>query len=276
MPKFSNKGVDIYYEDYGQGPAVVMLHGWPLSHKMFEYTTKELVAAGFRAISYDRRGFGASARPWDGYDYDTLTSDLHALLNELDLEDATILGFSMGGGEVARYFTKYGNERVGKAVLVSSVVPIVKKTANNPDGVPQDAFDDIMEGLNTDRVKFVAGFGKNFYNYSNNPLASNDVSEKQLDFDWSIMAHASGRATRQTAYSWYETDFRADARNINVPTLIIHGDEDKVVPIATAGEQAAKLIPNNRYEVIEGAPHGLFATHPDQFHKILLDFLRTA
>lgn len=283
MPKvktsdtFKNNRVELYYEDYGQGQPIVLIHGWPLSGKMFEGQIGALVDAGYRVITYDRRGFGDSARPWNGYDYDRLTTDLHDLLNELDLQNTVLLGFSMGGGEVARYCAKYGSERLAGAVLVSSIVPIVKQTDNNPDGVPQENFDEIMNGLNADRVGFLKEFGKNFYNYKSGLLSvgGNDVSEAHLHYDWSVMSHASPRATKQCAYSWYETDFRADARKITVPTLIIHGDDDNVVPKATAGDQAAKLIPNNRYEVIEGAPHGLVVTQRDKFNGILTDWLRT-
>ena len=280
MPKvktsdtYKNEPVELYYEDYGSGQPIVLIHGWPLSGKMFEAQIEPLVNNGYRVITYDRRGFGNSSRPWDGYDYDRLATDLHDLITELDLNNCIILGFSMGGGEVARYCTKFGTERIAAAVLVSSIVPIVKQTDDNPDGVPQDAFDGIVEGLNKDRVGFLAEFGKNFYNYKDGLLSSNDISDKHLHYDWSIMAHASPRATKQCAYSWYETDFRADARSFDVPTLIVHGDADEIVPKATAGDQAAKLIPNNRYEVIEGAPHGLVATHTETFNGILLDFLR--
>ena len=283
MPKittsdsYKDQPVELYYEDYGQGQPIVLIHGWPLSGKMFEGQVGALVDAGYRVITYDRRGFGSSARPWNGYDYDRLSTDLRDLLNELDLQNAVILGFSMGGGEVARYCAKFGGERLAGAALVSSVVPIVKKTDDNPDGVPQDAFDEIMNGLKTDRVGFLKEFGKDFYNYKGGlmSVAGNDVSEAHLHYEWSIMSHASPRATKQCAYSWYETDFRADARQMNVPTLIVHGDADKVVPQATAGDQATQLIPNNRYEVIEGAPHGLVATHREEFNTLLLDWLRT-
>lgn len=273
--KQKNENVKIYYTDYGQGQPVILIHGWPLSHKMWEGQIQALVDAGYRVIAYDRRGFGQSDRPWNDYSYDRLANDLRDLIMELDLENCVITGFSMGGGEVARYFAKYGNDRIAAAALISSIVPIVKKTNDNPDGVPRDAFDGIMAGLKKDRVDFLGNFGKNFYNYDDSmiKLSENKVSEKHLHFDWNIMSHASPRATIQCAHSWYETDFRKDARTINVPTLIVHGKADNVVPKETAGDQAAKLISNNQYEIMEGAPHGLVATHRDEFNKIFIDFL---
>ncbi|NJC25270.1 alpha/beta fold hydrolase [Neolewinella antarctica] len=274
MPFFTNdkspNPADIHYEDYGSGKPVILIHGWPLSLRAWEPQIPALVEAGHRVISYSRRGFGVSSAPWSGYDYTTLASDLRALILKLDLQDVTLVGFSMGGGEVVRYFTEYGADRISKAALISSIIPLVLKKDDNPDGVPQSELDGIMTALKTDRVGFLKTFVKNFYNYK---LLNHDVSEGQLEYDWSIAAYASPRATLETAKSWGTTDFRSECKNVTVPTLIVHGTSDNIVPKATAGDQAAELIPNNTYKTIDGAPHGLNVTHKDELNKILIDFL---
>ena len=274
MPFFTNDqatpAADIHYEDYGSGKPVVLIHGWPLSHRAWEPQVATLVDAGYRVISYCRRGFGISSAPWDGYDYSTLASDLHALLNELDLQDVTLVGFSMGGGEVVRYFTDFGGERVTKAALISSIIPLVPQKDDNPDGVPQEQLDGIMQQLKTDRVGFLKDFVKNFYNYG---LLKHSVSQGQLEYDFTIASHASPRATIKAAEAWATTDFRPECKNVSVPTLIVHGEADNIVPIATAGNQAADLIPDNEYHTIADGPHGLNVTHRDQLNEILLEFL---
>ena len=274
MPFFTNDqatpAADIHYEDYGSGKPVVLIHGWPLSHRAWEPQVATLVDAGYRVISYCRRGFGISSAPWDGYDYSTLASDLHALLNELDLQDVTLVGFSMGGGEVVRYFTDFGGERVTKAALISSIIPLVPQKDDNPDGVPQEQLDGIMQQLRTDRVGFLKDFVKNFYNYG---LLKHSVSQGQLEYDFTIASHASPRATIKAAEAWATTDFRPECKNVGVPTLIVHGEADNIVPIATAGNQAADLIPDNEYHTIADGPHGLNVTHRDQLNEILLEFL---
>lgn len=275
MPFITNKEtkepVDIFYEDYGSGQPVLLIHGWPLSRKAWEQQVWKIVDEGFRCISYDRRGFGVSSAPWDGYDYSALASDLHTIIDELSLEDVAIVGFSMGGGEVVRYFTDYGAEKISKAALISSIVPLVKKKNDNPDGVPEEALNEIKNALQSDRVGFLKNFHKGFYNYEKN---KDRVSQAQLDYDFIIASHASPRATIQAALSWMHTDFRPELKNVTVPTLIVHGDADETVPIATSAEQAAKGIANNTYEIIEGAPHGLNITHAEELNKILIDFLK--
>jgi len=268
----SDQSVDIYYQDYGSGKPVILIHGWPLSHRAWEGQVSRLVDNGYRVISYDRRGFGVSSSPWDGYDYTSLASDLREIILHLDLDHCTIVGFSMGGGEVVRYFTEYGNDRIAKAGLVSSIIPLVAQKDDNPDGVPQDALNDIMAALKNDRVGFLKGFHQNFYNYDDN---KDKISEAQLEYDWVIASHASPRATIKCAESWATTDFRSELKNVNVPTLIVHGDADNIVPKATSADQAAEGIPNNTYKVIEGGPHGLNATHTEQLNDILLDFLKS-
>ncbi len=275
MPFITNKKakepVDIFYEDYGNGQPVILIHGWPLSRKSWEQQVWKIVEEGFRCISYDRRGFGISSQPWDDYDYSTLASDLYTLIEGLDLEDAIIVGFSMGGGEVVRYLTDYGANKIAKAALISSIIPLVKKKDDNPDGVPQDALNDIKESLQKDRVGFLKEFGKGFYNYDKN---KDRVSEAQLDYDFTIASFASPRATIQTALAWMDTDFRSELKNVTVPTLIVHGDADETVPQATSADQAAKGIADNTYEVIQGAPHGLNVTHADELNRILISFLK--
>ena len=274
MPFITNKKsktpVDVFYEDYGSGQPVILIHGWPLSRKSWEQQVWKIVEEGFRCISYDRRGFGISSQPWGEYDYSALASDLDTLIEGLDLKDAVIVGFSMGGGEVVRYLTDYGSDKIAKAVLISSIVPLVKKKNDNPDGVPEEALNEIIDSLQKDRVGFLKEFGKGFYNYKDN---KDKVSEAQLDYDFSIASHASPRATIQTALAWMETDFRSELKNVDVPTLIVHGDADETVPKATSADQAANGIADNTYEVIKGAPHGLNITHADELNEILISFL---
>jgi pimeloyl-ACP methyl ester carboxylesterase len=267
------KGENVYinYQDSGEGQPVILIHGWPLSHRMWENQVQQIVDAGFRCIAYDRRGFGDSDRPWSNYDYTSLAQDLRALIEQLNLRDCVLVGFSMGGGEVVRYLSMFGNDRVSKVVLISSIIPIVKKTTDNPDGVPEDKLNEIMEALQTKRVTFLAEFSKQFYNYSDN---KDTVSEEQLQYDWTIASAASPRGTIETAKAWANTDFRSELRNVNVPTLIVHGDADQIVPIKTSSGQAEKGIRNNKYVVIKGGPHGIFLTHKEQLNNVLLEFLR--
>lgn len=275
MPFITNKKakqpVDIFYEDYGTGQPVILIHGWPLSRKSWEQQVWKIVDEGFRCISYDRRGFGISSQPWGEYDYSALASDLNVIIDGLDLNDVVIVGFSMGGGEVVRYLTDYGADKIAKAALISSIIPLVKEKDDNPEGVPEDALNGIKDALQKDRVGFLKEFGKGFYNYKDN---RDRVSEAQLDYDFIIASHASPRATIQTALAWMHTDFRSELKNVTVPTLIVHGDADETVPKATSADQAAKGIANNTYEVIKGAPHGLNITHADELNKILITFLK--
>lgn len=264
--------IRVFYEDLGEGRPIVFIHGWPLSYEMWEYQVPELIKAGYRCITYDRRGFGQSSKPSSGYDYDTLTDDLKLLLDELDLIDVVLVGFSMGGGEVVRYFSKYGGERVTKAVLISSVVPSMLKTDSNPNGVPQKEFDKMAEGIKNDRIGFLDDFGKQFFGVN---IINHPVSNPLLEHFRNLAAKASPIATLECAGAFSQTDFTDEMDSINVPTLIIHGDADKTVPIETAGERAARMIPNNQFVVYEGAPHGLFYTHKDRLNADLMDFIRS-
>ena len=269
----TDAGVNLYYTDLNPGNAkatVVLIHGWPLHHAMWDYQLAELPLHGIRVIAYDRRGFGMSDKPATGYDYDTLTADLKAILDGLDLQDVTLAGFSMGGGEVARYFGTYGGARVSKAVLISAVTPFMLKTDNNPDGVDQSVFEEMTMQMTKDRADFLQTFAKAFYGVN---LLSHPVSEAHLMGDFGRAYMASHRATLDCANSFATTDFRRDVAAINVPALIIHGDEDKTVPIESSGEQTAKLMPNAQYIVYSGAPHGLFVTEKDRFNQDLVNFI---
>lgn len=268
--KTTGEEIQISYNDYGEGRPVVLIHGWPLSKEMWEYQLNDLVGSGHRCISYDRRGFGKSSKPWNDYSYDALTADLNAVLEELDLQDVTLVGFSMGGGEVARYFSLYGSARVSKAVLISSVTPYMAKTSGNPDGVDPSVFDEMMDNMKKDRIDFLDTFGKQFFGVN---LIKHPVSTPMLEYYRMLASMASPRATQQCAIAFAQTDFRPDLQAIDVPTLIIHGDSDKTVPIEASGERTAKMIPGSKYLVYDGAPHGLFYTHREKLNKDLVDFM---
>ncbi|GAA4424720.1 bromoperoxidase [Pontibacter saemangeumensis] len=265
------ENVYINYQDSGEGQPVILIHGWPLSHRMWENQVQAIVEAGFRCIAYDRRGFGDSDRPWNNYDYDSLALDLRTLIEQLDLRDCILVGFSMGGGEVVRYLSRFGDDRIAKAVLISSVIPLVKKTDANPDGVPEEKLNEIMDSLQNNRVAFLAAFSKQFYNYADQ---KDKVSKQHLQYDWGIASAASPRATIETAKAWANTDFRQELRNVRVPTLIVHGDADQIVPIETSSEQSSKVIRDNKYVVIKDGPHGLFITHKEELNSLLIDFLK--
>ncbi len=267
----SSSPASLYYEDWGSGKPVVFIHGWPLSHEMWEYQLTDLPKHGLRCIAYDRRGFGKSSKTWAGYDYDTLAGDLKAVLDELDLKDVTLVGFSMGGGEVARYFGLYGGERISKVVLISSVLPYLLKTNDNPDGVDPEVFTKITDKLKDNRTDFLEGFGKQFFGVG---VISHPVSEAYLQWNLTLASLGSPKATLDCARSFSETDFRQDVKKINVPALIIHGDSDKTVPIQSSSDQTAKILTNADYIVYEGAPHGLYFTERKRLNEDLLSFIR--
>lgn len=262
--------VSIAYNDYGSGRPVVLIHGWPLSKEMWEYQISELVYANLRVIAYDRRGFGHSAKPWDHYDYDTLADDLNALIEQLDLRDAVLVGFSMGGGEVVRYLSRYGSDRIAKVVLVAAVTPYLAQTPDNPEGVDQSVFTGMLQQIKEDRIGFLDDFGKMFFGVN---LVNRPVSTPLLEYYRMLASVASPRATEQCVLSFSQTDFRPDLPQVTVPTLIIHGDADKTVPIKVSGAQTAALIPGSQYVVYEGAPHGLFYTHKERLNQDLIKFI---
>ena len=282
MHKESNSGIDLFIEtapnvklyvkDYGQGKPVILIHGWPLSNEMWEYQIDALIANNCRVITYDRRGFGKSSQPWDGYDYDTLSDDLKAIIEHLNLNDVTLVGFSMGGGEVVRYFSRHGGKGISKAVFISSVTPFLLQTESNPNGVPQEKYDGMAEQIKADRIGFLDNFGKIFFGVS---FISKPISTPLLDYYRMLCSFASPRATLKCAVSFSTTDFRSEMTAVHVPTLIIHGDEDKTVPIEITSEVATKLIPDNKFIVYEGAPHGLFYIEKDKLNNDLVTFLNS-
>ncbi len=264
---------ELFYEDRGQGQPIVLIHGWPLSGAMWETQVNDLVAAGFRCITYDRRGFGRSGRPMGGYDYDTFAADLHDLITALDLESFALVGFSMGGGEVARFIGRYGTSKVTAAALVSAVPPFLLKTPDNPEGIDGKMFDGMIQGIKKDRIDFLDGFFPQFFNRdSGTKTPSDDV----IAYSKSIAWIASPVGTQECIIAFGTTDFRHDLAKFDVPTIVIHGDQDRIVPIDVSGKRSAEMIMGSRLEVIEGAPHGLTATHPERVSELLRDFLRSA
>ena len=260
---------ELYYTDLGQGAPVVLIHGWPLSHQMWESQSNALVDAGYRVVAYDRRGFGRSGQPAGGYDYDTFASDLNDLMTTLDLRGATLAGFSMGGGEVARYIGRYGQERVAKAMLLGAVPPFLLQTPDNPDGAPKALFDGMLAGVKQDRMAFLADFFPNFYNAD-----TGQVHPDLIPFSKAIAWLASPLGTQQCIVAFGTTDFRDDLRKITVPTLVAHGDDDRIVPFAISGKKSHEMIRGSRLEVLQGAPHGFAATHAEQLNRLMLDFLK--
>ena len=249
---------------------VVLIHGWPLSGSSWEKQVAALLGAGYRVITYDRRGFGQSDKPTTGYDYDTFADDLHKLMTELDLHDAALVGFSMGGGEVARYLGKYGHQRVSKAVFISAVPPYLLKTLDNPEGVAGKIFDGIRNAIVADRQTFLSQFLSDFYNF--NILGGKLVSEQVLKSNLKVAINASVKGTVDCVSAW-TTDFREDLARIDVPTLAIQGDADRILPIAATGKRLPEFIKGCKLVVIEGGPHGITWTHAEQVNHELLDFL---
>lgn len=267
----ASEEVQIFYQDIGRGKPVVLIHGWPLNLEMWEYQFNELPKHNIRVIAYDRRGFGKSSRPWEGYDYDSFASDLNTLLETLDLYDVTLVGFSMGGGEVARYLSKYNTSgRVTKAALISAVTPYLLKTDDNPTGLPQDMFDTIKTQLEEDRPKFLEGFSKMFYGVH---LFSNPVSEAILERDAVLAYQGASYATIKSMQAWSTTDFRADLAKITIPLLVLHGKADETVPIDASAEETVKLVPQAEYIVYDDAPHGLYYTHKNRFNEDIINFV---
>ncbi len=263
--------VQLAYNDYGSGQPLILIHGWPLNFAMWEHQIAYFVDKGFRVITYDRRGFGNSSKPWHGYTYNDFAKDLHDLIEGLELNDVLLAGFSMGGGEVARYIGKYGTKRLSKAVFISSVVPFMLKTEDNPDGVDVSVFDGMKEGIDQDRAAFFKEFGKNFVNIDKN---SDRVSQAQVDYNWYVACSASKKATLDCVDAFGKTDFREDCKKIDIPTLVIHGDDDAIVPIDVSGKKAAELIDGAKFEILKDAPHGVTFTHHQELNSILIDFFK--
>jgi pimeloyl-ACP methyl ester carboxylesterase len=268
--KENSCNIDIYYEDYGSGKPVVLIHGWPLSSSSWEKQIPALIEAGYRVIAYDRRGFGHSSKPAFGYNYDTLAEDLNKIMIKLNLRDATLVGFSMGGGEVARYLSKYGSERVSEAVFMSAIPPFLLKTSDNPEGVDGSVFDGMKKAIKADRPAFLSEFFSNFYNVDS--LKGTKISDEVVRLSWNIGASASPKGTLDCVSAWL-VDFREDLKRINIPVLIMHGDADRILPIASTGKRTPEFVKRSRLVVIEGAPHGMNWTHAAEINRELLTFL---
>ncbi len=262
--------IELHYTDQGAGAPVVLIHGWPLSGRSWESQVPALVDAGYRVITYDRRGFGESSQPWEGYDYDTFAADLAALLTHLDVADATLVGFSMGGGEVVRYLATYGTARVSRAVLASAVPPYLYQSDDNPDGGLDDkTIEAFQAGITADRPAFLDDFTTQFFS-SGRKL---QVSEQQRLHAVSLALPASPKGTLDCVTAFGRTDFRADVAQVSVPTLVIHGDSDAIVPFEVSGQRSAQLIPGAQLVVIKNGPHGVNVSHPAEFNAALVGFL---
>lgn len=266
----NSASIELYYEDHGEGQPVVLIHGYPLDGHSWEKQSAALLAAGYRVITYDRRGFGQSSQPTTGYDYDTFAADLNTVLETLDLRNAVLVGFSMGTGEVGRYLGRYGSARVAKAAFLASLEPFLLKTDDNPDGVPQDVFDGILAAVTADRYAYFTDFYANFYN--TDEFLGNRLSEEALRNSWNVAAGASWYASSAAVPTWV-TDFRDDIPKIDVPALILHGTADRILPIDVTAREFRERLPQAEYVEIEGAPHGLLWTHATEVNDALLAFL---
>ena len=266
-------GTQIYYKDWGAGQSVVFSHGWPLSSDSWEAQMLFLAANGYRCIAHDRRGHGRSSQPWNGNEMDTFADDLAALIETLDLKDVVLIGFSMGGGEVARYIGRHGTKRLAKAALISAVPPLMLQTAANPGGLPMEKFDEIRQGALADRSQLYLDIASGPFFGANRAGAK--VSQGMIDSFWLQGMQAGHKNTFDCIKAFSETDFTEDLQKFDVPTLIIHGDDDQIVPIGAAALNSAKLVKNAILKIYPGAPHGLADTHKDQLNADLLAFLNT-
>lgn len=267
----NSDSITLHYEDHGSGRPVVFIHGYPLSGQSWEKQERVVLTAGYRVVTYDRRGFGRSSQPTVGYDFDTLAQDLHKLVTELDLRDATLVGHSMGTGEVTRYLATYGSERVSRAVMLAPLQPYLLRTADNPEGVRQSVFDGILRAIELNRPAYMKAFLDDCFNMD--ILEGSRMSEQDALLSWNIAVGASATAARECVSAWL-TDFRQDLPMIDVPMLIVQGDQDRIFPIHATGERLPALIKDARFVVIQGGPHGLTWTHADEVNRALLEFLR--
>ena len=266
--------IDIYYEDHGAGQPVVLIHGYPLDGHSWERQSRELISAGYRVITYDRRGFGQSSKVGTGYDYDTFAADLNTVLETLDLRDVILVGFSMGTGELARYVRNHGHERVAKLAFLASLEPFLVQRDDNPTGVPQSVFDGIADAARTDRYAWFTEFYKNFYNLDD--TLGSRISQEVVDANWNTATRSAPVAAYAVVPSWIE-DFRSDVEAVRAsgkPALILHGTADNILPIDSTGRPFHAAVPDADYVEVEGAPHGLLWTHADEVNEALLSFLR--
>ena len=269
--KENSADIQLYYEDHGAGRPIVLIHGYPLSGASWEKQVPALLGAGHRVITYDRRGFGRSSQPTTGYDYDTFAEDLRQVVNHLALADFSIVGFSMGGGEVARYIGKFGSKGVRSVVIIGGVPPFLLKTADNREGVDRSVFDGIQAAVAADRYAFFRDFFKNFFNTDD--LLGTRISEAAVQASWTVAAASSATANVACVATWYE-DFRRDVARIDIPTLVIHGDADRIVPLEASGQRTANLVKGARLAVIKGGPHAVGWTHAEEVNRELLAFLK--
>ena len=270
VPTAHHATINLYYEDYGSGQPIVLIHGWPLTHRAWEGQVQHLVESGYRVISYDRRGFGQSDKPWEGYDYDTLSADLKGLIDTLELEDAIIAGFSMGGGEVARYFGQFGAHKVSSAMLISAATPFMLKTDDNPNGVDMSVLDGMRENVMNDRFAFIASWREAFMSYENN---KGTISQEFLDFLWNQTLPALPKAMHDCITAFGETDFREDLSKIDVPVLVVHGTDDQICTAEACAQESMKHLKHGKLELIDRAPHGLNVTHKDELNELMTGFL---
>ena len=269
--KENSNSIDLYYEDFGSGSPVVLIHGWPLSGASWEKQTAALLAAGHRVITYDRRGFGRSSKPSVGYDYDTFAADLNAVLTTLDLQKVDLVGFSMGTGEVTRYIGKYGSGRVRKAVLIGTLGPYLVKAVDNAEGVDATVFDGIKAAIKADRPAFLLDFLHNFYNYD--VTGGKLVSERVVEDNWNVAVQASAIGTLKCVDCWVE-DFRKDIPRNDVPTLIMHGDADRILPPDATSRRQAKMLKDVKFIELPAGSHGVLWTHADRVSSELISFLK--
>jgi len=267
--KENSAAIDLYYEDHGAGRPVVLIHGFPLNGRAWERQERALIASGHRVITYDRRGFGKSSRPASGYDYDTFAADLEKLVSALDLRQFDVAGHSMGGGEIARYLGAYGSARVRRAAIVSGVPPYLLQTDETPQGLPQEVFDQIAGALTADRFAYFTQWNKNFFNLDQ--TLGNRISEEVVRDAWTTAVSASSAGTIACVATWY-TDFRPDLAKIDIPVLVLHGSEDRILPIDACGARTHELIKENDYIPIDGAGHGLCWTHAEEVNAHLVPF----
>jgi non-heme chloroperoxidase len=268
--KENSGDIQLYYEDHGSGAPVVLIHGYPLSGASWEKQLPPLLAAGRRVITYDRRGFGRSSQPASGYNYDTFAEDLHKLLSHLNLRDVSLVGFSMGGGEVARYIGRYGSKGVSHAVFIASIPPFLLKTADNPEGVDAAVFEGIQKAVSADRYVFFTEFFKNFFN--TDVFLGTRISNEAIQASWNVAAGASPAASLACVPTWHE-DFRENLARVDVPALVIHGDADRIVPIAASGQKTARLVKGARLVTIKDGPHAVNWTHAEEVNRELVNFL---
>ncbi|MXV36100.1 MULTISPECIES: alpha/beta fold hydrolase [unclassified Saccharibacter] len=266
-------GTALHVRDMGKGRPVILIHGWPLNEDMWSFQVPALIEAGYRVITYDRRGFGRSDHPASGYEYDQLTDDLACIIDQLGLTNVTLVGFSMGGGEVARFSARHGDERIAQLVFLGAVPPFLLKTADNPEGIENDVVEDIKTQIRLDRFDFLRQFAPNFYGHKE---SGDKVSAGLLDWTFLMACQASPVATLQCVDAWSKTDFRQDLTAVKRPCLIIHGAADETVPVALSGRRTAKALPHAHFKEYEGAGHGLFATFAHRLNQDLISFLKTS